>query len=429
MPSLVQRVLGLTPRELGRALPLGAYLFLTMAGSVASKAARDAMFLDRFPATALPYVDIAVAVLVGLIAGVYIRLGTRTNLRNVQIGSLLSFAATAILFWWGTRETPGAGAQQGGGLVFVLIYIWVGALSVLVPTQVWTLASFVMTTREAKRAFGLIGAGAILGWILGGLATREMVLRYGTESTLLWVAGTLAASALIVWMVWRYRPARLVDQDFTRAETASGGLWTSFSLVLRSPYLTAIASVIWLAAFVTTIAGWQFKAIAKENIPATDELAMFFGTFNVVAGVAALVLQVLFTGRILRTAGIGVTLFVVPVALVMSSAGLFIFGSLMAVVALKGSDQVLRYSLDKATVELLYLPVPPNLMFRVKSFIDTVVFRVGDALGGLAILLFALRAPMTAKLGPRVEPTASSYLALIGLGVIVTTMELPTAVP
>ena len=79
MPPLVQRVLGLTPRELGRALPLGAYLFLTMAGSVASKAARDAMFLDRFPATALPYVDIAVAVLVGLIAGVYIRLGVRTN--------------------------------------------------------------------------------------------------------------------------------------------------------------------------------------------------------------------------------------------------------------------------------------------------------------------------------------------------------------
>ena len=409
MPSLVQRVLGLTPRELGRALPLGAYLFLTMAGSVASKAARDAMFLDRFPATSLPYVDIAVAVLVGLIAGVYIRLGTRTNLRNVQIASLLSFAATAVLFWWSARAAAQGGAGGDGGVVFVLIYIWVGALSVLVPSQVWTLASFVMTTREAKRAFGLIGAGAILGWILGGLATRELVDRYGTESTLLWVAVTLAASAVIVWAVWRHRPGHLVDQDLTRAETASGGLWTSFSLVRRSPYLTAIASVIWLAAFVTTIAGWQFKAIAKENIPATDELAMFFGTFNVVAGVAALVLQVLFTGRILRTAGIGVTLFVVPVALVMSSAGLFIFGSLMAVVALKGSDQVLRYSLDKATVELLYLPVPPNLMFRVKSFIDTVVFRVGDALGGLAILLFASVLGLTP-----VQMTGVALIALVG---------------
>ena len=45
--------------------------------------------------------------------------------------------------------------------------------------------------------------------------------------------------------------------------------------------------------------------------------------------------------------------------------------------ALKASDQVLRYSIDKATVELLYLPVPPGLTFRVKSFIDTVVYRFG----------------------------------------------------
>ncbi|HUE85195.1 MAG TPA: Npt1/Npt2 family nucleotide transporter [Vicinamibacterales bacterium] len=387
----MQRVLGLAPSEVGRALPLFAYLFLTMAGSVASKAARDAMFLDRFPATALPYVDIAVAVLVGLIAGVYIRLGARTNLRNVQIASLLTFAATAVVFWWSAREAAAPAGEPAAdrGTVFVLIYVWVGALSVLVPTQVWTLANFVMTTREAKRAFGLIGAGAILGWILGGVATRELVDRYGIESPLLWVAITLVVSAAIVWVVWRDRPPHLVDQDFTRAETASGGLWTSLGLVRRSPYLTAIASVIWLAAFVTTIAGWQFKAIAKENIPATDELAMFFGTFNVLAGIAALVLQVLFTGRILRSVGIGVTLFVVPMAMVISSAGLLIAGSLFAVAALKASDQVLRYSLDKATVELLYLPVPATLMFRVKSFIDTVVFRVGDALGGLAILLFA----------------------------------------
>jgi ATP/ADP translocase len=49
---------------------------------------------------------------------------------------------------------------------------------------------------------------------------------------------------------------------------------------------------------------------------------------------------------------------------------------------LKASDQVLRYSIDKATVELLYLPVPAAHTFRVKSFIDTVVYRVGDASGG-----------------------------------------------
>ena len=48
---------------------------------------------------------------------------------------------------------------------------------------------------------------------------------------------------------------------------------------------------------------------------------------------------------------------------------------------------------------------------------------------GLAMLLYAIRTPTTAASGPRVGPSASSYAALALLGVTVTTMELPTAVP
>lgn len=48
---------------------------------------------------------------------------------------------------------------------------------------------------------------------------------------------------------------------------------------------------------------------------------------------------------------------------------------------------------------------------------------------GLAMLLYAIRTPRTARPAPRVEPSASSYAALALLGVTVTTMELPTAVP
>jgi AAA family ATP:ADP antiporter len=384
MLTVVERILGLTARELGRATPLFLYLFLAMAGSVASKAARDALFLDRFSATQLPYVDIAIALIVGVVAGVYIRVGSRTTLRNVQIGSLLAFAGSAVLFW--TLATRGRG---GSDVLFVVIYVWVGVLSVIVPTQVWTLANYILTTREAKRAFGFIGSGAILGWIVGGLATRALATRFGAESTLLWVGATLGISAPLVWGIWRDRRGADEPDVAPPAPEGRGGLADSLSLMRESSYLTAIAAVIWLAAFVTTIAGWQFKAIAKENIPDTDQLAMFFGTFNVAGGVLALVLQVLFTGRVLRSAGIGVTLFIVPVALSISSVALLMIGSLTAVIALKASDQILRYSIDKATIELLYLPVPGLVVFRVKSFIDTVVYRFGDALGGVAVLLLA----------------------------------------
>src|SRR5690349_25036990 len=99
MLSLAERALGLSGRELRRAFPIFAYLFLTTASSVASKAARDALFLDRYRATDLPYVDIAIAVLVGLAASLYIWIGHRTNLRNLQVGSLIFFALNSLVFW------------------------------------------------------------------------------------------------------------------------------------------------------------------------------------------------------------------------------------------------------------------------------------------------------------------------------------------
>lgn len=378
-------MLGLTGQELRRAFPIFAYLFLTMASSVASKAARDALFLDRYRAIDLPYVDIAIAFLVGLAAALYIWIGHRTNLRNLQVGSLAFFVLNALVFWWWS-----VAASHESGLLFVVLYVWVGVFSVLAPSQVWTLANYVMTTREAKRSFGFIGSGAILGWIVGGFATRAGVSRFGTENMLAFVAVALLLCAGIVMLVWRHRPSYVGnDTPASGSEKDSWPLWGSLRLIRESAYLKSIAALILISALTTTVAGWQFKAIAKAAVPGTDDLAMFFGTFNMIAGLMSLVLQLLLTGRVLRTLGVGPALFIVPTAMLMGSAGVLMLGTLVAAAALKASDQVLRYSIDKATVELLYLPVPAGHTFRVKSFIDTVVYRLGDAGGGLVVLLFA----------------------------------------
>ncbi len=384
MTSLIERALGLTGPELRRAFPLFAYLFLTMSSSVASKAARDALFLDRYRAIDLPYADMTIALLVGLAASIYIRAGHRTNLRNLQVGSLVFFALNALVFWWWA-----VAASYESNALFVVIYLWVGVFSVLAPSQVWTLANQVMTTREAKRSFGFIGSGAILGWIVGGLVTRAGVSRFGTENMLAFVALSLFTCAGIVVLIWRNRPSYVGDTPASGAERETFPLWGSIQLVRGSPYLRAIAALILISALTTTLAGWQFKALAKAAVPDTDDLAMFFGTFNMIAGLMSLVLQLLLTARVLRTLGVGPALFIVPTAMMIGSAGVLVLGTIVAAAALKASDQVLRYSIDKATVELLYLPVSSAHTFRVKSFIDTVVYRLGDASGGLLVLLFA----------------------------------------
>src|SRR5439155_12508806 len=103
---------------------------------------------------------------------------------------------------------------------------------------------------------------------------------------------------------------------------APGNLLQGMRLVFSSSYLRAIAAVIWISSFVTTLTGWQFKAIAKQVLVNKDALAVFFGNFNFYAAIVSLVFQLLLTGRILRRFGLGAALFVLPLTVLLGSTAL-----------------------------------------------------------------------------------------------------------
>ena len=376
----LERVLDLRSGELERGLLLFGYLFLVIASFVVGKAVRDALFLDEFGALLLPYADIAVALLVGLWVTVYLRLAAKVSLRTLVVGSLAFFAANCLVFWLLSRATHAPWLTP-------VIYVWVGMFGVVAPAQVWTLANYVLTTREAKRLYGFIGSGATAGWIVGGYLTQITARRFGAEATLVGMAVALLVSAGFANRLLQHRPVN--REPSGDAHEVRPGVWASLRLIGGSRYLLAIAAVILLSSYTTAVAGWQFKALSAASMGGRDQLAVFFGRFNFYAGLLSFGLQWLLTGRLLRKFGLGLALFVVPVGLTLGSIGLLTFQSLAAVVALRGIDQVLRYSIDKPTVELLYLPVPAEQTLAVKSFIDTVVWRLGDGLAGLTILVAA----------------------------------------
>ena len=391
MTRMLERALHLRPGDLGRGALLFSYLFLIITSYVMGKVARDALFLDRFQAVQLPYADIAIAVLVGFVVAGYLSVGRRLSVAHLLAGSNLFFAANCVLFWWLAHFYHQA-------WLYPVFYVWVGIFGVLAPMQVWTLANYVLTTREAKRVFGLVGSGAISGWIAGGFLSKQGATRFGTESLLLGLAVFLGICSVLVVLIWRQKEAGQLDSPpAAKDENHPQSVVESLRQVWSARYLRAIAAVICISSFVTTIAGWQFKAISKQFLVEKDILAAFFGDFNFYAGLICLVTQLLLTSRLLRRFGIGVALFVVPVALLFGTVGVAVWGTLAAAIWLKGSDQVLRYSIDKSSVELLYLPLPVTVKMQVKSFIDTVIWRLGDGLAGLTVLLFATYLGLTAS--------------------------------
>jgi AAA family ATP:ADP antiporter len=401
--KFINRFLNLRPGEFVSGLPLFGYYFLIIASYVMGQVARDALFLDKFTATQLPYVDIASAALVGFVVAFYIRLGRHSGLRNLLVVSLLFFASNVAVLWW-------AAHYYKRPWIYQALYIWVGIFGVLATAQVWTLANFIWTTREAKRLFGLLGSGGIIGAIFGGFFSNWMASTFGTESILLIITLFLVISAGLVVMIWGQRPTG--ETDAQKTEESPAGLLDSFKLVRKSTHLQAIAGLICLSSIVTTAAGWQLKAIAKETLVQKDVLAAFFGSFQGYTGIGSLVAQLFITTKLLRRFGVGVALLVLPLTLTAGSAAVLIWGTLWAASLLKGGDKVIRYSIDTSALQLLYLPVPANIKLQVKSFIDTVIWRFGDALAGLTLLLFAT----TLRFTPRQISWLSLGLLAVWIG-------------
>jgi AAA family ATP:ADP antiporter len=383
----VERALNVKRDELAPAALLFLYLFFAIGCYIMGQSAGDALFLSAYPSY-LPHGIVATAVVVGIFTSVYIRLSHRWRLEKLVIGSLLLFAAGFAVFGWLARS---------GEQVYPLVYTWVYTAGGLVPAMGWTLANHSLTTREARRVFGFIGAGAILGAPCAGFLTATLTRRAQVrpETLLLVIAVGLAFCALWVKLLFRHRRERLAEADW--AASAAGGtpknLSQVWSYVRGSRYLLLIMALISIGCCATTVVGYQFKLIARESFQGDKAaLAAFFGTFNGYIGLSSFVLQMLVTGRLLRSFGIRVTLFVMPVVFLAGSMAVLLAPALLTASILRGSQGLLRYSVDKSTTELLYLPVtPPAVKGQIKSFIDGFVWRMADGLGGIALFIFGNR--------------------------------------
>jgi ATP/ADP translocase len=378
---VINRVLQTRSDELLPAVALGTYLFLLVTTTVIGRAVRDALFLTEFTALQMTYADLQTIVGTAITIGVYFRLRRSLALNRLLITSSVFFAAADVACWWGTTfHQP---------WLTRAIYLCVGIQAAVTPPQVSVLAKQILTTRQAKRAVGVVGTGAILGWIVGGLVTRVAAGRTGTEALLLVMAGLTAVCPVLILAIGGKRGTEPDVEGADPSSAAPAGLLRSAAHVWQSPHLRSIACLVFVSAAVTTIAGVQFRAIASQSIGSTDGLTAFFGSFSLYAGLLSLATQVFLTSRVLQCFGIGPALAIAPVALAAGSVGILFSGSLAAAVFLKGSDQVMRYSIDRAALELLYVPLSPDETLEAKTFIESVVCRIGDGAGALAVILGA----------------------------------------
>lgn len=82
-------------------------------------------------------------------------------------------------------------------------------------------------------------------------------------------------------------------------------------------------------------------------------------------------------------------LLIAPLLLLTGSAAVFLFMGVLFywAVILKGADKSLAHSLNQSVRELLYIPIPPEIKFKAKVFIDMFVNKLAKGIGAVLILV------------------------------------------
>ena len=147
--------------------------------------------------------------------------------------------------------------------------------------------------------------------------------------------------------------------------------------------------VIAFAAIGAAIIEQQLNMAVAEAKGATnsDAIAAFLAQVTVYLSLIGFVIQVGLTSRIHRVLGIGFALLILPVSLGTTAVIMLFNRALWAPGLARILDTSLRYTVDKTSREVLFLPLPAELKYRAKPFIDVTMDRFAKGMGALLILV------------------------------------------
>ncbi|MFV1447822.1 Npt1/Npt2 family nucleotide transporter [Maribacter sp. HS] len=379
---LIKKIFDVREGEFKVSLWMLAYIFLVIAVLLIIKPTVNALFLSELGVEQLPFAFLLVAVTAVATSYFYSKAVSKYPLKKVieitLISSIIIMIGLGILLSF----------EVVSGVLLYFFYIWVAIYAVLSASQFWVLANLVFNIREAKRLFGFIGSGAIIGGIFGGYLTSILAPIIGNENLMFVAALLLFFCIPLLRNIWNIRVKK--NGSVKKHKSATNLSEPPLKLILKSKHLTYIASIVAVSVVVAKLVDYLFSDFASSSFTDADELTAFFAFWFSTFNLLSLIIQLFFTHRIVGIWGVGFSLLLLPIGIFGGSILFLMLPELSAVVVIKAMDGILKQSIHKSASELLTLPLPFELKNKTKSFIDVVVDSLATGIAG-CLLIFVVR--------------------------------------
>ncbi len=359
-----------------------SYIFLIIASLLIIKPTVNALFLSELGVENLPLAFLLVAAIAILSSYSYSRALTKFSLKKIirftLIVSIVLIVILALLLQF----------QYLNKWMLFFFYVWVAIHAVLSASQFWVMANLVYNPREAKRLFGFIGSGAILGGILGGYLTSILAPIIGNENVIFIAAVFLGLCIVLLNKIWKNRIVKL--NTFKQKKRTAVREVRPLTLIKNSRHLSYLAGIVAISVIVAKLVDYLYSDFASATIADPDELTSFFAFWFSTFNLLSLLIQLFFTQKVVGIWGVGFSLMLLPLGIFVGAVVFFIIPELSVIIFIKAVDGTLKQSIHKSATELLALPLPFELKNKTKSFIDVVVDSVATGIAGF-ILIFAIK--------------------------------------
>jgi AAA family ATP:ADP antiporter len=411
MTQLLGRVVSVRPDEVAALLAAFAYNFLLFTAYYILRPLRDSMGItggvrmldDLFWFT---FIAMLLAMpLFGWLCGRY--------RRAVFLPWTYGFFILNLLGFWSTFRWLDSDVWTAR-----VFFVWVSVFNLFVVSVFWSFMADLFDREQAKRMFAFIAGGASTGAIMGSGTTAFFAEAVG-DVNLLVVSAALLGATLVPMrflMGWSRRQGESGDRPEERP--IGGNPFAGAALVVRSGYLMGISVFVFLMVTVSTFLYLQQAELLARFYPDGGARTAFLGRIDLAVNLLAVGLQLLAVGRL--TARFGVTLMLASIPL-MLAAGFVLLAVepvLATLVAVMIARRVGQYAITRPCREMLFTTVSRETKYKAKNFIDTVVYRGGDALSASAheavIKAFALGLSGIAWLGAGVAAIAVGVAVVLG---------------
>ncbi len=270
-----------------------------------------------------------------------------------------------------------------------VFYVWISVYNLFVVSVAWSLMADVFDAPQARRLFAFIAAGASVGGLVGPAASALLVGVLGQFGLMLLAALLLLAAVALkhFLMTWREvhgagRPG--AEHAESPKRPVAGNPFSGLTRVLGSRYLLGVAVFVLLLTTASTFLYFEQARLVAELFPDRVGQVRVFGAIDFVVQAGALLSQLFITGRIAQRLGVRVLLAAVPALVCLGFVGLALAPTFAVLAAVMIVRRIGEYAFVRPGREMLFAPLDAQSKYKAKNFIDTVVYRGGDALSGWA---------------------------------------------